>query len=174
MSKMTAIYTSHTPPSFKRRISAAAIEALSPGGRTSRSDRRNPRRTTPPPGTPPQSLAIARGRAFPILALLAALITCLVLLSGGPVQAQDDPLATDHDADDHIHYAENGTGPVRDFDSTDPEGSGIEWNVRGVDAADFEISDRRRPHLHGVARLREPDGPGPQPEPWLKKWGISI
>ena len=23
---------------------------------------------------------------------------------------------------------------------TDPEGSGIEWNVRGVDAADFEIS----------------------------------
>ena len=40
----------------------------------------------------------------------------------------------------HIHYAENGTGAVRDFDSTDPEGSGIEWNVRGVDAADFEIS----------------------------------
>ena len=141
MSKMTAIYTPHTPPSFKRRISAAAIEALSPGGRTSRSDRRNPRRTTPPPGTPPRSLAIARGRAFPILALLAALITCLVLLPGGPVQAHDDPLATDHDADDHIHYAENGPGPVRDFDSTDPEGSGIEWNVRGVDAADFEISD---------------------------------
>ena len=40
----------------------------------------------------------------------------------------------------HIHYAENGTGMVRDFDSTDPEGAGIEWNVRGVDAADFEIS----------------------------------
>ena len=40
---------------------------------------------------------------------------------------------------EHIHYAENGTGPVRDFDSTDPEGSRIEWNVRGVDAADFEI-----------------------------------
>ena len=31
-------------------------------------------------------------------------------------------------------------GPVRDFDSTDPERSGIEWNVRGVDAADFDIS----------------------------------
>ena len=29
---------------------------------------------------------------------------------------------------------------MRDFDSTDPEGLGIEWNVRGVDAADFEIS----------------------------------
>ena len=41
---------------------------------------------------------------------------------------------------EHIHYAENGTDEVRDFDSKDPEGSGIEWNVRGVDAADFEIS----------------------------------
>ena len=41
---------------------------------------------------------------------------------------------------EHIHYAENGTDAVRDFDSKDPEESGIEWNVRGVDAADFEIS----------------------------------
>ncbi len=40
----------------------------------------------------------------------------------------------------HIHYAENDTDAVRDFDSKDPEGSGIEWNVRGVDAADFAIS----------------------------------
>ena len=41
----------------------------------------------------------------------------------------------------HIHYAENGTDEVRDFDSKDPEAniSVIEWNVRGVDAADFEI-----------------------------------
>ena len=142
MSKMTAIYTPHTPPSLKRRISTAAIEALSPGGRTSRSDRRNPRRATTPPGPPPQALAIARGRAFPILALLAALIACLVLLTGGPVQAHPHGTAQ---RDDHIHYVEihyveNGPGPVRDFDSTDPEGSGIEWNVRGVDAADFEIS----------------------------------
>ena len=46
------------------------------------------------------------------------------------------------DTDDHIHihYAENGMDAVRDFDSTDPERDGIEWNVRGVDAADFEIS----------------------------------
>ena len=156
MSKMTAIYTPHTPPSFKRRISAAAIEALSPGGRTSRSDRRNPRRTSPPPGTPPQSLAIARGRAFPILALLAALITCLVLLPGGPVQAHDDPVLTNHDNADHIHYPENRTDPVRSFASTDPEGSRIEWNLRGVDAADFEMSST------GVLTFREsPDYENP-------------
>ena len=49
-------------------------------------------------------------------------------------------VAADTDDHIHIHYAENGTGEVRDFDSKDPEGSGIEWNVRGVDAADFEIS----------------------------------
>ena len=30
-------------------------------------------------------------------------------------------------------------GEVRDFYSKDPEGSRIEWNVRGVDAADFDI-----------------------------------
>ena len=41
---------------------------------------------------------------------------------------------------EHIHYAENSTDAVRAFESKDPEGSGIEWNVRGVDAADFEIS----------------------------------
>ena len=91
--------------------------------------------------TPPQLLAIAKGRAFPILVLLAALITCLVLLPGGPVQAHPhDPPDDSHTDAPHIHYAENGTGPVRDFDSTDPEGAAIEWNVRGVDAADFEIS----------------------------------
>ena len=89
--------------------------------------------------TPPQLLAIARGRAFPILALLAALIACLVLLPGGPVQAHPHDDANPDDMR-HIDYAENGTGAVRDFDSTDPEGAVIEWNVRGLDAADFEIS----------------------------------
>ena len=44
------------------------------------------------------------------------------------------------DGAEHIHYAENGMDPVRDFDSTDPEGADIKWNVRGVDAADFDIS----------------------------------
>ena len=57
---------------------------------------------------------------------------------------------------EHIHYDENGMGAVRDFDSTDPEGSGIEWNVRGVDAADFDISSA------GVLTFREsPDYENP-------------
>ena len=51
----------------------------------------------------------------------------------------DIGIAADTDAHIHIHYAENGMGEVRDFYSKDPEGSRIEWNVRGVDAADFDI-----------------------------------
>ena len=80
---------------------------------------------------------------------LLAMMAILVLSNPAPngIFAHPHDLEQTHigvaaDTDDHIHihYAENGTGEVRDFDSTDPEGSGIEWNVRGVDAADFEIS----------------------------------
>ena len=67
--------------------------------------------------------------------LLATLIFPLSLFAH-----EDDADPDAHPADDHIHYGENGDGEVRDFDSTDPEGARIEWNVRGVDAADFEIS----------------------------------
>ncbi len=41
-----------------------------------------------------------------------------------------------------IEYAENGTDPVRTFTSTDPEGSGIDWDVTGLDADDFVIDAR--------------------------------
>ena len=72
-----------------------------------------------------------------------ALVAILVISSSAPngifAHPHEPPVDTHTDAP-HIHYAENDTGPVRDFDSTDPEGSVIEWNVRGVDAADFEIS----------------------------------
>ena len=51
----------------------------------------------------------------------------------------DIGVAADTDGHIHIHYAENGIGEVRDFYSKDPEGSRIEWDVRGVDAADFDI-----------------------------------
>ena len=71
---------------------------------------------------------------------LLAMMAILVLSNPAPngVFAHDGVMDPDHI--NHIHYAENRTDAVRDFDSTDPEGSGIEWNVRGVDAADFAIS----------------------------------
>ena len=80
-----------------------------------------------------------------VLALLAILVISSPALNGvfaHPHDPDQTHLGVASDTDDHIHihYAENGTGEVRDFDSTDPEGSGIEWSVRGVDAADFEIS----------------------------------
>ena len=68
---------------------------------------------------------------------LLALVAILVLSS----PAQNGIFA--QELDDHsssIQYFENDTGAVQDFESRDPEDSGIEWNVRGVDAADFEIS----------------------------------
>ena len=89
-----------------------------------------------------------------MLALVAILVISSLASNG--IFAHDPLPENGHDADDHIHYDENGMGPVRDFDSTDPEGSGIEWNVRGVDAADFEISSA------GVLTFREsPDYENP-------------
>ena len=87
-----------------------------------------------------------------------ALVAILVISSSAPngIFAHVEGVLADHDEADHIHYDENGTGSVRDFDSTDPEGAGIEWDVRGVDAADFEISSA------GVLTFREsPDYENP-------------
>ena len=78
------------------------------------------------------SLSISRRPASLIFALLAVLtVGLLLLLPGGPVQAQDH---------DMIDFPENSTDPVRSFTSMDPEGDSIEWDVRGLDAADFTIS----------------------------------
>ena len=53
-----------------------------------------------------------------------------------------------------IPYAENGTGPVMTFTSTDPEngqpGEGIDWDVTGVDADGFLIDHR------GMLMFRRP------------------
>ncbi len=93
------------------------------------------------------SIAVKKSVVMRVGALLA-MMAILVLSSPAPngvfAHPHDDGqthagVAADTDDHIHIHYAENGTGPVRSFDSKDPEGSGIEWNVRGVDAADFEI-----------------------------------
>ena len=80
-------------------------------------------------------------RAVMLVGAVLAMIAMLVISSPAPNGIFAHPHDEINDVDDmrHIHYAENGTDAVRDFDSKDPEGSTIEWNVRGVDAADFEI-----------------------------------
>ena len=78
-----------------------------------------------------------------VLALLAILVISSPALNGvfahphDPDEQMHEGVA---EGTEHIHYAENGTDPVRSFELKDPEGSAIDWNVRGVDAADFEIS----------------------------------
>ena len=88
------------------------------------------------------SSAVKKSVVMRVGALLA-MMAILVLSNPAPngiFAHPHDGVAADTDDHIHIHYDENDMGPVRDFDSKDPEGSGIEWNVRGVDAADFEIS----------------------------------
>ena len=88
------------------------------------------------------SSAVKKSVVMRVGALLA-MMAILVLSNSAPngIFAHDGHAGVmDADHINHIHYAENGTDAVRDFDSKDPEGSVIEWNVRGVDAADFEIS----------------------------------
>ena len=56
-----------------------------------------------------------------------------------------------------IMHAENSTDPVRSFTSMDPEGDSIEWDVRGLDAADFTHQQYWRARIQpfvGPARLR--------------------
>ena len=99
--------------------------------------------------------------AVVLVGAVLAMIAMLLISSPAPygIFAHDDPVPDDHDTVDHVHYVrynENGTGAVRYFTSRDPEGSGIEWNVRGVDAADFMISST------GVLTFREsPDFENP-------------
>ena len=81
-------------------------------------------------------------RAVMLAGAVLAMIAMLVISSPAPNGIFAHPHDDEGNLGDmrHIHYDENGTGMVRDFDSKDPEGSVIEWNVRGVDAADFAIS----------------------------------
>ena len=47
--------------------------------------------------------------------------------------------APDFMGDDPDGYDENGTGPVATFTATDPEGAGVDWDLKGTDAALFSI-----------------------------------
>ena len=151
ISKMRNIHKG-TPPSFRRRENAAAIvKAPPPGALTKGPDRKFPGLHPPPGGATSPSLSTNRRFAFPILALLAALFTCLVLLPGGPVQAQE--VAT---GDGIIPFAENSTDPVRSFISTDPERDSVVWSIRGLDAADFTISSTGVLEFESPPNFEEP------------------
>ena len=95
-----------------------------------------------PPSAVKKSVVMRVGA---LLAMMAVLVLSNPAPNGvfahphTPSVDMHEGVAPDTEDHIHIHYAENGTGSVRDFDSEDPEGSRIEWNVRGVDAADFEI-----------------------------------
>ena len=87
-------------------------------------------------------------RVVGIVGALVALSAFLMLSSVVPHSALADP----HDAAQthpgvgtdvkHIHYDENGMGPVRTFMSTDPEtGDAVDWDITGIDGDDFRISE---------------------------------
>ncbi len=85
-----------------------------------------------------------------VVMLVGALLAMMaIFVLSNPVHNAIFAHPHDPAQDDHIHYAEDSMDEVRDFDSTDPEGARIEWNVRGLDAADFEISST------GVLTFRE-------------------
>ena len=99
--------------------------------------------TAPLPETP-QSLSKAKRWAFPMLALVAALtVGLLVLLPGGPLQAQD--------ANGTIEYEENRKDAVATYTAIDQEGQKVYWSLmttlpspvpevdgEALEAADFE------------------------------------
>ena len=52
-------------------------------------------------------------------------------------QVDEPPIIS---GDDPGVYAENGTGPVADYNAVDPERARIVWTLTGADAGDFSIS----------------------------------
>ena len=69
------------------------------------------------------------------LLIVAAVLLALVFFAPAIfAQEADEPM--------EVMYAENGTDAVITFTSTDPEGSGIDWDVTGIDADDFIIDAR--------------------------------
>ena len=139
ISKMTNISTPRTPSLASKRAQRTSSGRRLPAALTGRVDRKFSAASPPSGGTASPPLPLNRRFIFPILAVLAALaFSLLFLVPGGPAQA-DDPVTHEPEIY-HVHYAEKGTGPVRAFTAPDPEEHGIQWSIRGLDAADFEIS----------------------------------
>ena len=69
------------------------------------------------------------------LLIVAAVLAALVFFAPAIfAQEAGEPM--------EVMYAENDTDEVITFTSTDPERSGIDWDVTGTDADDFSIDDR--------------------------------
>ena len=79
------------------------------------------------------SLNTVMPRLLIVAAVIAALMLAVALFAPAAF-AQGGPIS--------VTYAENGTGSVITFTSTDPEKGGIDWDVTGLDADDFTIDDR--------------------------------
>ena len=160
ISKMRAIHNPVT--SFKRgKAQRPSSRQPSPGALTGGPDRKLPGLHLFSGGNTSPSLLVNRRPSLPILVFLAALaVGLLLLLPGGPAQAQEAG---------PIMYAENGRGEVRVFTSTDPEGTNptrdIDWDVTGTDADDFMIE--RDGNGNGRLTFREsPDYETPTDRPW--------
>ena len=91
------------------------------------------------------SLNTVMTRLLAAAALLAALALAVAFIAPA-ASAQGGPML--------VKYAENGTGSVITFTSTDPEGGGIDWDVTGIDADDFAIDP-----VTGELRFATPDPP---------------
>ena len=69
------------------------------------------------------------------LLIVAAVLAALVFIAPAIfAQEAGEPM--------EVMYVENDTDEVITFTSTDPENSGIDWDVTGTDADDFSIDDR--------------------------------
>ena len=89
------------------------------------------------------------------LLIVAAVLGTIVLFA---------PAIFAQDAGDVIMYAENGTDPVRTFTSTDPEGAGIDWDVTGLDADDFQIDARGMLMFNRPPNYEKPTDRGDAPD----------
>ena len=88
--------------------------------------------------------------------LIVAAVLGTIMLFAPAIFAQD--------AGDVIMYAENSTDPVRTFTSTDPEGAGIDWDVTGLDADDFQIDARGMLMFNRPPNYEKPTDRGDAPD----------
>ena len=89
--------------------------------------------------------------------IVAAVLTALLVIA--PVGAQEEEAApcSMNAGVLECGYDENGTDAVATFESSDPEGEGIDWSLDGPDAADFTIDGgvlafAKSPNFEGPVR----------------------